>query len=222
MILKHWRIVAAAVGILVLIALFAWGWERWADHKARTENARERASQARLEAKSLALELSKVQVELDEVRSRPPAVIEKTRIKVVTKYRDAPPVVIDYMATHKREIKWSNPDRSIKVHVPDALAGDSVEVKLDTDIICKSWIECCEDPGPTSGESPKFPIRWGPRLEIRGGYGYSGIDAEVGSWPIELGSRKFAVQVGGYARATMRPAGDFDGNAAIGVRVFLK
>ena len=212
-----WKLVGIGVLLLVLVACGMWHWERVVAYRAQAANAREEALQASVEAQALADELCQVQIELDEVRDRTPSV--EIRERVVVKYQDAPGPVIDYLASHKREIKWTNPDGSVRVHVPDAMVGDTVEVKLDTDIICKPWADCCKKDTVTGFKSP---IRWGPRLEIRAGYGYSGLDGEVGTWPVEIGGSRFKIQIGAYGRATMRPDGDFEGNAAIGLKLVLK
>ena len=217
-----WKLVGIGVLLLVLVACGMWHWERVVAYRAQAANAREEALQASLEAQALADELCQVQIELDEVQDRPPSV--EIRERVVVKYQDAPAQVVDYMASHKREIKWTNPDGSVRVHVPDAMVGDTVEVKLDTDIICKPWIERCAALSHADNSNPELssPLRWGPRLEIRAGYGYSGLDGEVGTWPVEIGGSRFKIQIGAYGRATMRPDGDFEGNAAIGLKLVLK
>lgn len=214
------KIIGAVVVLLALICLLAWAWETVGQHKAGAEKSLLAAAQARQRAKSLEAELTKLEVELDEVTSRPPEVVEKVRERVVVKYRDAPPLVVDYLASHKREIRWSNEDGSVKVHVPDAISGDTVDVDIDTDILCKPYIEECLKPVDTG--RLKSPIRRGPLLDMKAGYGYAGIEGDIGTWPIEMGSSRFKVQAGAWGRMTMQDTGAFTGNAAVGLRVQFK
>jgi hypothetical protein len=108
----------------------------------------------------------------------------------------------------------------VTVAVEGIAISDTVDIQLDLDTLCKPWKDAARDCRP---DKPSIkvdsPIRRGPLMEVRAGYGYSGLDAEIGTWPVEIGGSKIKVQLGVYGRATMRPGGDFDGNAAAGARL---
>lgn len=224
--------VKVAAGILVLLllaAMLAWAWEQsqarsaFAVEQAQAlrEAAEERERAALATAENARQEAAGLRVELDSVKAREPEVKVVERVKVL--YRNAPSVVKDYMASHKREIRWTNPDSSIKVRVPDALAGDSVEVELDTAKICKPFADALAKCAAKKEHPPlASPIRRGPAVEVMAGYGYSGLDVQMGTWPVEVGSGRFHVQAGVYGRASLSPLGEVMGNAAVGLRVTFK
>jgi hypothetical protein len=218
-----WHKICIGLGALLLLAVFAWAWDLWSWKRSAQRtlavNHREwEAAQAQVEA--VRTELNQATTTITELKARKPG------DRVVL--REVPADCVQCFKKHKISVSTHSPKGWWSFEDPDVLDGEPGTLALHNafwDATVGPYKKATEDCQKRLDEAlgkPPGLFRHGSWLEARAAYGISGMEAEVGTWPLEVGGRRFSFQVGAFTRATLAPDGLLTGQVAAGIKVLIR